>query len=287
MRISKVTSRIGAEISEIDLSRLQTEQVTPIKKALTDHTFLLFRGQKLTDDNLIAFSRHFGELDPPPNQEEGRMSPAGYPDIYVVSNIKTPDDKPIGALGAGEAVWHTDMSYLENPPIVSMLYALEIPKRGGNTWLCNMHEAWKILPAETKSRLADLKIKHDGTFNSGGYVRQGVTPSSDPYQSPGAWHPAVCKHPDNGAAYLYLGRRRNAFVDGMSPEESDELLDELWGYATHADNCYAHEWQVGDLVVWDNRLTMHRRDAFDESERRLMHRTQIKGRDMPERYAAV
>ena len=191
---------------------------------------LLFRDQKLTDDDLLAFSRRFGELDPPPVQEHGRQSPEGYPDVYVVSNVLDDKGAPIGALGAGEAVWHTDMSYLALPPDASMLYALEIPPSGGDTWVLGMQAAWTTLPAALKAKLRGRRIKHDGTYNSGGYLRKGVTPSDDPHQAPGAWHPAVLRHPVTGAPSLYLGRRRNSYVEGLAPAESEALLDALWAH---------------------------------------------------------
>jgi taurine dioxygenase len=245
------------------------------------------RGQALSDDDLLAFSRRFGELDPPPNQERGRQSPPGYPDVYVVSNVLDEKGDPIGALGAGEAVWHTDMSYLDLPPDASMLYSLEIPPAGGNTYFCGMQAVWQALAADLKKAVAGRRIKHDGTFNSGGYVRQGVTPTDDPHQAPGAWHPAVCIHPVTGVPSLYLGRRRNSYVEGLSQADSDALLDKLWAFAESPEFVYSHHWRVGDLVLWDNRSTMHRRDPFDNAARRVMHRTQIKGKWKPRAYVAA
>jgi taurine dioxygenase len=205
----------------------------------------------------------------------------------VVSNVLDDKGQPIGALGAGEAVWHTDMSYLELPPDASMLYALEIPPAGGNTYFCGMQAVWRGLPASLKAKLGTRRIKHDGTFNSGGYVRQGVTPTDDPHQAPGAWHPAVCVHPVTGEPALYLGRRRNSYIEGLPRAESDALLDELWQFVEQPEFAYAHHWRVGDLVVWDNRSTMHRRDPFDHASRRVMHRTQIKGKFRPRAYVAA
>ena len=169
----------------------------------------------ITDDDLLAFSRRFGDLDPPPIQEHGRQSPEGYPDIYVVSNVLDDKGAPIGALGAGEAVWHTDMSYLALPPDASMLYSLEVPPSGGDTWVLGMQAAWTTLPEALKAKVRGRRIKHDGTYNSGGYLRKGVTPSDDPHKAPGAWHPAVLRHPATGAPSLYLGRRRNSYVEGL------------------------------------------------------------------------
>ena len=280
LKIRPVTEAVGAEI-DVDLRTIDAAVFSELKAAWYRHSFLLFRQQKLSDDDLLAFSRGFGELDPPPVQENGRMSPPGYPEVYVVSNVLDAAGQPIGALGAGEAVWHTDMSYLEVPPDASMLYALEVPPDGGNTWFCSMRAAWRTMPAELKAALGERRIKHDGTYNSGGYLRQGVTPTDDPRVAPGAWHPAVCIHPDSGEPTLYLGRRRNAYIEGLSPTASEALLDRIWAHATQPTFSYEHRWRVGDLVLWDNRTTMHRRDPFDGAARRVMHRTQIKGTVRP------
>src|SRR4030088_3781218 len=119
------------------------------------------------------------------------------------------------------------MSYLDVPPMASMLYALEVPPTGGNTSFCSMYAVYDALPTEMKQRIATLKTKHAGTYNSGGYLRQGVTPTDDPLTSPGAIHPLVCRHPDTGRRMLYLGRRRNAYLVGLGLPESEALLIEL------------------------------------------------------------
>jgi taurine dioxygenase len=271
---------LGAEIRGVDLRRLADGAFAAIHGAWLDHLVLLFRGQALTDRELIAFSRRFGELDLAPIQETGRRFVEGLPELYVVSNVLK-DGEPIGSLGYGEAVWHTDMSYLPDPPMASMLYALEIPPAGGNTEFINMYSVYEALPPELKLKIAGLKIKHDGTYNSGGYVRQGVAPTDDPRASPGVYHPMVCTHPETGRRMLYLGRRRNAYVEGFEVAESEALLDALWAYTERPEFAWHTVWQVGDLVLWDNRCTMHRRDAFDPNARRVLHRTQIKGQTRP------
>jgi len=271
---------LGAEIRGVDLRRLGNDAFAAIHRAWLDNLVLLFRGQKLTDAELIAFSRRFGELDLAPIQETGRRFVGDMPELYVVSNVLK-DGEPIGSLGSGEAVWHTDMSYLPDPPKASMLYALEIPPAGGNTEFVNMYAVYEALPADLKRDIAGLRIKHDGTYNSGGYVRQGVTPTDDPRESPGTFHPLVCTHPETGRRMLYLGRRRNAYIEGFELAESEALLDTLWAYTDRAEFAWHTVWQVADLVLWDNRCTMHRRDPFDPTARRVMHRTQIKGRGRP------
>ncbi|MGH9678904.1 MAG: TauD/TfdA dioxygenase family protein [Candidatus Acidiferrales bacterium] len=271
---------LGAEIRGVDLRTVTDSDFARIYQAWLDHLALLFRGQDLTDEDLIAFSKRFGNLDLAPVQETGRRFVEGHPELYVVSNVKE-GGAPIGSLGSGEATWHTDMSYLQDPPKASILYALEVPPTGGNTYFCNMYRAYEILPEELKLRIDGKSLKHDGTYNSGGYLRQGVEAVDDPTTSPGIYHPIVCTHPETNRRMLYLGRRRNAYIGGLPLAESESLLDELWSYATRPELSWHNEWRVGDLVLWDNRVTMHRRDSFDAGSRRVMHRTQIKGETRP------
>jgi taurine dioxygenase len=295
---------IGAEVRGIDLAHASHREIDAIKNAWYRHDVLLFRNQQLTDDDLLSFSRHFGTLDSPPNQGAGRKSPAGYPEVYIVSNVLDEQGEPIGALGDGDAAWHTDMSYAAQPPDASMLYSLEIPAQGGDTWFSSMKAALANMPKTLVERIRNLDIKHDGTYDSGGSVRKGMAPSDDPRTSVGTPHPIVIEHPmsgeqgldlgrrhgrqgegrrqgESGEQGLYLGRRRNAYIMGLELAESERLLEEIWSYVETA--LYRHKWAVGDLVLWDNRTTMHRRDAFDRKARRVMHRTQIKGSSAPRR----
>ncbi len=280
IEIVPIGAALGAEIRGADLPALDEAAFAAVRRAWTRHKVLVFRGRVLSDDELIAFSRRFGGLDLAPVQENGRRFVEGRPEIYVVSNVVV-NGEAIGSLGAGEAVWHTDMSYLEAPPKASLLHALEIPPEGGDTWFCDMDAVLEGLPADLRARIAGLRIKHDGTYNSGGFVRQGVTPTDDPREAPGTIHPLVCTHPESGRQTLYLGRRRNAWIVGMERAESEALLDELWSHVGRPEYAYRHRWRVGDLVLWDNRCTMHRRDPFDPEARRVMHRTQVKGEARP------
>jgi len=276
MEVIPNRAALGAEVRGIDLRRVGDDEFAAIHRAWLDNLVLLFRGQSLSDEELIVFSRRFGELDWAPVQENGRRFVEGHPELYVVSNVME-NGVPIGSLGAGEAVWHTDMSYLEQPPKASMLYALEVPSAGGDTGFCNMYRAWEELPAELKRAVEGRRLKHDGTYNSGGYVREGVTATDDPTTSPGTYHPIAYRHPESGRIALYLGRRRNGYIEGLPLADSEALLDALWQHATRDALVWYNRWRVGDLVLWDNRCTMHRRDPFDATARRIMHRTQIKG----------
>ncbi|MFK7945850.1 MAG: TauD/TfdA dioxygenase family protein [Paracoccaceae bacterium] len=280
MLTNKLSHAVGLELAEVDLADLS--DIATTKTAFDRYGAVLIRGLSLTPDALITFSRHFGQLDEAPVNEDGKTVVSGLPELYVVSNIKGADGKAIGSLGAGEAAWHTDMSYLPNPPDASMLYAVEVPATGGDTWVCSMAAALAEMPDSLRKRIEGRRIKHDGTYNSAGLLRQGAEATDDPHKAPGSWHPSICRHPRTGAEVLYLGRRRNAYVEGLGQEESDALLDDLWAHATQPQFAYTHRWAVGDLLMWDNRATLHRRDPFDVAARRLMHRTQIRGAKPPE-----
>lgn len=271
---------LGAEVTGIDVAQVDAAIFERLYSVWVEHEVLLFRNQKLSDDDLTRFSKYVGELELAPIQETGRRFVEGHPEIYVVSNV-VENGVTIGSLGSGEAVWHTDMSYLPMPPIASMLYALETPDEGGETAFCTMTGAYAALPDALKQRIRGLRVKHDGTYNSGGYVRAGLSPSDDPRTAPGEVHPLVCRHPDTGKNILYLGRRRNAYIEGLTLAASNALLDELWEIATSEKLSWLHHWRPGDLVMWDNRTTMHRRNSFDANARRIMHRTQIKGKEAP------
>src|SRR5258705_8844784 len=238
---------LGAEIRGIDLRAIDDAAFTAIHRAWLDHQVLLFRDQQISDEDLITFSRRFGALDQAPIQENGRRFVDGSPEIYIVSNV-VENGVAIGSLGAGEAVWHTDMSYLLDPPKASVLYALEVPPSGGDTSFCSMYAAWDHLSDRLRGRVAGLRVKHDGTYNSGGYTRQGVTPTDDPRTSPGTFPPLVYVHPETGRRSLYLGRRRNAYLEGLSLEESNALLDDIWAEATRQPLTWRHQWRVGDVV---------------------------------------
>jgi taurine dioxygenase len=265
---------LGADIEGINLSsQLHDEAVEAIKSAWRDHLVLRFRGQRLSDADLLRFSRYFGDLDRAPVNVEHVKPEEGY--VTVISNVIV-NGQAIGGLGAYEAEWHTDMSYVEAPPLGSVLYALEVPPSGGDTGFANMYTAFEQLTPELKEQVLLLTAKHDASRNSAGELRRGFTEVTDPREAPGAVHPIVITHPETGRRALYLGRRRNEYIPGLSLEQSEQLLDCLWNHATREEFLWYQKWKVGDLLMWDNRCTLHRRDAFDPTTRRIMHRTQIK-----------
>jgi taurine dioxygenase len=276
MQVEKLAPALGAEVSGVDLSQPIAPQLcAQIRAAWLEHMVLRFRGQKLTDPQLLAFSRNFGELDAPGPNPLGRPFLPDHPEMNVISNIKE-GGVPIGGLGDGEAIWHADMTYVERPPMAAILYAIEIPPAGGDTYWANMVLAYEALPAALKRRVEGLEAVHDATYNSAGAMRKGYNEVTDPRTAPGARHRLVRTHPETERRSLFLGRRRNSYIVGLELEESERLLDELWRHATQPQFTFRQQWRVGDVMVWDNRCTLHRRDAFDPGARRLLHRTQIR-----------
>ena len=281
--IQPTGAALAADVHGVDLSQPLSEALFQrVAEAWAEHLVLRFSGQKLDDSMLMAFSARFGDLDRVPIAAVGfdRMGSGLDPEaqdwVAVISSVKK-DGKPIGGLGSYELVWHTDMSYNPLPPRASLLYALEVPPDGGNTGFLNMYAAYETLPADLKRAIEDKTCIHDSSRNSAGELRKGFQRTLDVRHTPGAVHPLVRLHPVTGRKALFLGRRPGAYIHGLSVEDSEQLLDAVWAHATQERFAWYQKWRAGDLVLWDNRCVMHRRDAFDESLRRLMHRTQIVG----------
>lgn len=267
---------LGAEVRCGNVADLDAGAIAAIRAGMRDHLVLLFRDQRLSDPDLIAFGKKLGELDVAPLAYTANQTDRDYPEIIVISNVKK-DGVPIGVLGHGEVVWHSDNSYRETPLSHSLLYAVELPAAGGETGFTNMYHAYETLPEDLKARVQTLQIKHDMTYNSAGELRRGFSPVTDPVSAPGPAHPAVRTHPESGHQALYLGRRPNAYICGLPVEESESILNRLWAHATQERLAWYHRWRLGDLLIWDNRCVMHRRRPFDATERRVLHRLQFKG----------
>ena len=277
MAIENLEAALGAIVRGIDLSRpLAADEVRTLEHVWRERLVVVLRGQRLSDPQLIAFSRQFGELDPPGPNPYGEPFIREHPELNVISNV-VENGKPIGNLGDGEAVWHADMTYVEVPPKAAVLYALEVPPSGGNTYFANMFAAFDALPTGLKAAAQGRIAVHDGSTNSAGLLRKGFERVTDVRKTVGAHHPLVRTDPATGRKALFLGRRPNAFVLGLALEESEALLDALWAHATKPQFAMCHAWQVGDVLMWNNLCVLHRRDPFDASSRRVMHRSQIKG----------
>ena len=266
----------GAEIRGVDLNALEHGQFAAIEQALYDHLVVVVRGQKLGHAELVALGKRFGELEPPGMSIIGKPYIDDYPDILVISNI-VENGQPQGNLGAGEAAWHTDMSYREKPISFAILNAVELPPTGGNTYFANQYLAYDALPDELRKKLEGRTVIHDETYNSAGQLRKGFKEVTDPREAPGARHPVFRTHPATRKRALYLGRRLNGCITGLALDESERLLDTLWAHASRPEFVWGHEWRLGDVLIWDNRCLVHRRDAFDPSTRRKLTRVQLKG----------
>lgn len=268
VEVRPLSQALGADIGGIDAARAIDDAVfADIRAAWLAHHVLLLRNQQLTDAALVRFTSRFGELETAP-LFKGRRFVDEHPEVMIISNV-TVDGREIGSLGNAEAFWHTDLNFVEEPPAASCLYAHEVPADGGNTGFANMEAAYAALPAALATSIEGRRIRHDARFNSAGYLREVRVPDT--------LHPIVRTHPETGRKSLYLGRRANAVIEGADELESDELLDALWEHATSDAFTWHHRWRAGDLLIWDNRCTLHRRDSFDGSARRIMHRTQTRG----------
>ena len=274
---------LAADVHGVDLSQPMSDATfARIADAWGKHLVLRFSGQKLDDPALMTFSARFGELDRVPigtadlDRSAAGLVPEAEQWVAVISSVKK-NGKAIGGLGSYELVWHTDMSYNPLPTRASLLYALEVPADGGNTGFLNMYEAYETLAPDLKRAIEGRTCIHDSSRNSAGELRKGFQTTLDVRRTPGAVHPLVRLHPVTKLKALFLGRRPGAYIHGLSVEESERLLDAIWAHATQERFAWYQKWRAGDLVMWDNRCVMHRRDAFDENLRRLMHRTQIVG----------
>lgn len=279
----------GAEIRGVDLANSVSEELADaLRQAWSDHLVLLFRDQKLETKNYIDAAKIFGQPQEAANKKyyENAQKKSLYhmmgKDITVLCNLG-PDGKPVeknDGLGSLEVIWHSDNSYIEQPPAGSTLYSLIIPTdNSGQTSFNNQYLAYDELPADLLAAIEGKQSKQDATRNSANVLRPGVTEPTSPEEVPGPFHPMVRVHPVTGKKALYLGRRRtwpSQYIEGI-PNDSEEILDKLWAHATQPKYAWTHEWQVGDFIVWDNRSAMHRREVVNSTMPRVMWRSQFAG----------
>lgn len=267
---------LGAEAVGINISRpLNPKTVAAIRTGWLEHLVLVFRDAIFEQSELARFGRYFGDLQDNPTWTLG-VNASPLPNVTVISNVIV-DGKVIGSLGDGELAWHTDMSYIKWPPTASVLHAVEVPPEGGDTYFMNMYRALEALPQSLRTALTGKTLVHDETTSSANTLREGHTAVTDISKASGARHPAICIHPETQRPALFLGRRANSYITGMSVDESENLLNRVWACLDDLGLIYRHRWRVGDVIVWDNRCTMHRRDGFDPNARRIMNRTQVRG----------
>ena len=265
----------GAAITGADLSRPLPPGVrVAILEAFHDHHILVFRDQDLSEDEQLAFTLQFGEIE----EHVARHSAAArYGLVHKVTNVGD-DGAPTGKLSAvGNYHWHTDKSYHAVPSLMTVLHAKELPPEGGDTQFANMALAYDALPEATKQRIAGLRVTHSWAASR---RRAGAPPPSEieMRERPPVDHPLVRIHPETGAKTLYIGNHAS-HIAGMTEAESEALLLDLLEHATQPQFVYTHHWRDGDLVMWDNRCLLHRALANYEmaKHRRVLHRTVVTG----------
>jgi alpha-ketoglutarate-dependent taurine dioxygenase len=260
---------LGAEIVGVDLRReIDDQTFAQVLAAWHDSLVILLREQELSEEDEVRFAERFG----PPAVIHTKQFVRNHPAVMLISNIRE-DGKPIGALPDGEMHFHTDQCHQERPAMASMLYAIEVPRVGGNTLFANGYRAYETLPAEIKRRIDGRKALN--AYDYGSAATKRGTRLGDGV--PSYVHPVVRTHPATGRKALYVNRLMTVRIEGMPPRESDELLDFLFDHQERREFIYEHVWRPGDLLMWDNRCTLHARTDFSADERRLMRRVTILG----------
>lgn len=255
---------LGAEIVGLDLSKPLSElECQAVREALFAHCVIVFRNQTLTEQHQLDFSRRFGA----PVVHRRPQAGDQLPGIFIVSNV-VENGRAIGSLGHEEIGFHSDLAYLPLPGKYSILYAVEIPDTGGATSWASGYAAYDALTDDTKARLAGLRGVHR-------HVSEEMNPD-EPTE-----HPLVCTHPETGRKALFLTPLFTRAISGHEREDNRQLLASLTEHVADPRFVYTHQWRVGDLVIWDNRCTMHRREPFAENARRIMKRTQIMCTERP------
>jgi taurine dioxygenase len=266
--VRQLSPALGAEILGVDLR-------DPIGNALKqkfldtwhEHLVILLRNQTLDEDAQMRFAETFGA---PAKTTSGRAFSLKHPSVMLISNIRE-DGKPIGALPDGEMHFHSDQCHQEIPAKATLLYAIEVPSRGGDTLFSNCYSAYAALPEDLKQRIAGRRALN--AYTSDTTLR---TANYDDAKS-SCWHPVVRTHPATGRKALYVNRLMTREIEGLPPDESNAILQRLFDHQEQPKFVYQHVWRAGDILMWDNRCTLHARTDFSSGERRLLRRVTILG----------
>jgi taurine dioxygenase len=268
---------LGAEIVGVDLRKdLSPDTVEAVIDAWHQYLILLFRDQSLTEDDQIRFARYFGNLQqrPRPQAQRAEVAVTKHPEIMLVSNIRE-NGKLIGSLPDGEMHFHSDQCYLEKPAKGTCLYAIEIPSQGGDTLFLNMYDAYEALPPDLRGRIEGRKALN--AFLYGSTTREGNAAKLDLSVHPHYTQPIIRTHPETGRKALFISRLMTCSVEGMDEAEGQSLLNQLFDHIEQPQFVYPHKWRIGDLILWDNRCTLHARTDFSDKERRLLRRVVVEG----------
>lgn len=278
--IRALDAPLGAEVIGLDLAgALDADDFARLHRAHLDHHVLVFRDQRITPAEQVAFSRRFGPLQ---IHVLHQFALAGHPEVLIVSNI-VENGQPIGLGDAGH-FWHSDLSYKEKPSLGSFLHAQELPAEGGDTLFANMHLAWDTLPAHLRDAVKDLRAEH--TYLARYAELQARSPwrpnlsAEQIAQVKPVQHPVVRTHPETGRKALFVSEHFTTRIVGLPEDESRALLDELFAHSVREAHLYRHVWREHDLVFWDNRSLMHLAGGTPDHLRRKLYRTTIEG-DVP------
>ena len=262
---------LGAEVLGADLSR--PADIEAIRSAFLRHLLLVFPDQRIDEAQHVAFSRRFGELQVHVLDQYRHPE---HPEIYVLSNVAADGNTTGSHPDKGTLVWHSDLSFQTRPASATILYGLDVPRAGGDTLYADMYAVYDALDSETRKLLSGLKAVHDLDASRRRAGEPPMTPKQRE-QAPPVEHPAVRTHPETRRKLLYISRHVSHFA-GITPDESDDLLERLIRHATEDRFVFRHKWRPRDVVMWDNRCTMHCATPYDAgAERRVIHRTVVKG----------
>jgi taurine dioxygenase len=283
IQVTPLSSACGAEISGIDLTRpLSEDQVRAVKDAWAKHLVLVFRGQKVSQEDQLRFASYFGDLgsrkkapDALKARTEGVLQ--DNEKVLLVSNIKV-DGVPIGAFGEGEFWFHIDSGYSAKPYKYTFLYALELPSTGGNTMFSNMYKAYEAVPPALKAKLKGKKALHIHEYNRA----KQASSSGDISGIPHFAHPVFITHPDTGRKTLFVDRLMTTRLEGFEQADGEAILNQLYDIGERREFIFEHVWQLGDFLMWDNRCTIHARTDFPKEERRLLRRCTVEGEPLHE-----
>jgi taurine dioxygenase len=273
--VERLSPALGAEIKGVDLTApMDPATVRDIYRAWLDHQVIVFRGQDVSDEDHIRFGNYMGKVGQymrPKKLKTTAQASADYDSsIMLISNIRE-NGEPIGALPDGEMMWHTDTTYDKNPHKATTLYSIEIPDHGGETLFSDQYGAYEALSAETKA-LIDGRDAYNA-FEFGTTIKTKAKYDSPDAKS--AIHPVVLTHPETGRRALYVNELMTESIVGLDEAESRRVLDEIFATHHQPQFVYEHVWRTKDLVMWDNRCTLHARRDFPDDQRRLMRRITV------------
>jgi taurine dioxygenase len=270
MEAVALSPALGAEIRGIDASQpLSEEAFRELQRAWHDHLVIVLRGQALDEAAQVRFAECFGELSPIHTDHHSATNKA----VMYIGNRKK-DGKLAGALPLGEMQFHSDQCYQERPAMATMLYAIEIPSAGGNTLFASGYRAYEALPEDIRRIVAGRNAVNVYDYGGGVLERKGMVA---PEEGLSCAHPVVRTHPATGRKSLYVNRLMTHHIEGLPLDESERVLGVLFAALEAPEFVYEHRWRVGDLVMWDNRCTLHARRDFDATESRWLRRVTIKG----------